>query len=324
MLIKEFQQIKKENKNNSSLLSEEELLSIYKKEIKKVNEFPHFLILDLTEEEIRQYYFFFKEIMNQTVECMKLKDRCSNHLNVHLDVCRGEDNKLYFFYTKCVKMEKIFKEKSYKEKYLYHYYSDTFLTDVKLDKKWIGNEVHATKNQLIKMFQQKVKSRSSTGIYIYGTFGIGKTYCSNAFANLFAEKLNKTICFIYVPDFVNMLKDGFNNSDKKIENGKIIQDAQNADVLFLDDMGAEYATDWFYSNILLNLLNQRYANNKITYFNSNLSIDELEKKIKKSLKGDDSYLIAGRIIDRIKTLVDNNFILLKGDNMRHKKEKTND
>ena len=29
----------------------------------------------------------------------------------------------------------------------------------------------------------------------------------------------------------------------KIENGKIIQDAQNADVLFLDDIGAEYATD---------------------------------------------------------------------------------
>lgn len=93
------------------------------------------------------------------------------------------------------------------------------------------------------MFQQKVKSGSSTGIYIYGTFGIGKTYCSNAFANLFAEKLNKTICFIYVPDFVNMLKDGFNNIDKKTENAKILQDAQNADVLFLDDIGAEYATD---------------------------------------------------------------------------------
>lgn len=324
MLIKELHQIKKENQNNSSLLSEEELNSIFRKEIKKINDFPRFLILNLTDDEIRQYYFFFKEIMMQTIECMKLTDKCCNHLNVHLDVYRGHDNKLYFFYTKCVKMERIFKENSYKENYLYHYYSDTFLTDVKLDKKWIGNEVHATKNQLIKMFQNKIKSKSNTGIYIYGTFGIGKTYCSNAFANLFAEKLNKKICFIYVPDFVNMLKDGFNNPDKKIENGIIIQNAQNADVLFLDDIGAEYATDWFYSNILLNLLNQRYANNKITYFNSNLSIDELEKKIRKSLKGDDGHLIAGRIIDRIKSLVDNNFILLKGNNMRHKKEINND
>ena len=72
----------------------------------------------------------------------------------------------------------------------------------------------------------------------------------------------------------------------------------NVEILLLDDIGAEYLTEWSRDEILEPILNYRMENNLATFFTSNYSIDELEKHF--SLGG--NSLRSRRILDRIKTL----------------------
>jgi DNA replication protein DnaC len=94
----------------------------------------------------------------------------------------------------------------------------------------------------------------------------------------------------------------------------LVDKMKNADVLFLDDLGAEDTSTWFYNEHLLIILNHRMQNNKITFFNSNLSMESLEKKLliltKKSAN-------VNRLLDRIKALTKNQQFELKGINKRY-------
>jgi DNA replication protein DnaC len=67
--------------------------------------------------------------------------------------------------------------------------------------------------------------------------GIGKTFTSIAFANELANK-NHTIAFIFLPEMVMKLMQGF-NPDSGIDGNDFMNKMQNADFLFLDDLGAE-------------------------------------------------------------------------------------
>ena len=57
--------------------------------------------------------------------------------------------------------------------------------------------------------------------------------------------------------------------------------------------------------------------NKPTFFNSNLSLKELEQYIQRNIKNKkNSKMLVGRLLDRIRALVKNKDILMKGINRR--------
>ena len=153
-------------------------------------------------------------------------------------------------------------------------------------------ESTAEPNDILKEFYDNY-GKKQKAIYLYGTFGSGKTYILSALLNKLAEKNIKSI-IIHVPELMRSIKESFNDSSYKDK----MEALMNVEILLLDDIGAEYLTEWARDEILEPILNYRMENNLATFFTSNYSIDELEKHF--SLGS--NLLRARRILDRIKTL----------------------
>ena len=79
--------------------------------------------------------------------------------------------------------------------------------------------------------------------------------------------------FINVPRLLQNIKKTFNQKDKANEYD-LIDNCCQVDLLILDDLGAELATDWAYQTLYL-IVGERYNETKQTIFTSNLTPPEL-------------------------------------------------
>ena len=150
------------------------------------------------------------------------------------------------------------------------------------------------------------------GIYLYGSFGSGKSYIINAVLNELSKKGNSCVS-IYYPLLLKKLKDSFNNKTGSYE--EIYNELESCDALLIDDIGAENNTAWARDEVLGGILQSRMDNEKITFFTSNFSLEELEKHLSETTNSSDK-IKARRIIERIKQLTV--CIELVGENKRNK------
>ncbi len=128
----------------------------------------------------------------------------------------------------------------------------------------------------------------SVSLYFYGRTGLGKTHLSLAIAN---EVIKKGYNVIYgsVINFLNkMEKEKFGRADSDTE--KLLVDA---DLLILDDLGAEFSTAYTISAIY-NILNSRICRGVPTIISSNLDLDEIKNRYPES--------VASRIIGNFSTV----------------------
>ena len=143
------------------------------------------------------------------------------------------------------------------------------------------------------------------GLYLYGSFGTGKTYLAACITNRLAKQGQK-VAFVNVPQFVtrcrNSIGADFNNPDARDYIDTSMERLKRADVVVLDDIGAENTTNWVRDDILLPVLDYRCANEKRTIFTSNLDLDQLEVKLAYNRSGQRDEIKAGRILSRIKAL----------------------
>lgn len=117
----------------------------------------------------------------------------------------------------------------------------------------------------------------SPSLYFYGRTGLGKTHLSLAIAN---EVIKKGYSVVYgsVINFINkMEKEKFGRADTDTE--KLLIDA---DLLILDDLGAEFSTAYTVSAIY-NILNSRICRGVPTIISSNLDLDEIENRYPESI-----------------------------------------
>ena len=136
---------------------------------------------------------------------------------------------------------------------------------------------------------------AKTGIYLYGEFGVGKTYLLAALANELT-KLGKTVLLAYFPDLVRALKNSLNDS-KNLED--MINNLKTVDVLMLDDLGSENLTPWLRDEILGPILNYRYMSGKIVCISSNLDQRKLIEHLCHTNQEDDNVKgvrIANRLL----------------------------
>lgn len=154
-----------------------------------------------------------------------------------------------------------------------------------------------------------ISGKKPKGLYLYGSFGVGKTYLLGAIANDLADKHVSTL-LVYVPDFLREIKSaiGDNTLNEKLEFVK------KASVLMLDDIGAETMTSWSRDEVLGPILQHRMADQLPTFFTSNFDYKQLENHLTFSQRGEREEVKAARIMERIKSLA--NPFLLKGDNRR--------
>ena len=149
-------------------------------------------------------------------------------------------------------------------------------------------------------FMEELKSTGqlpSKGFYIYGEFGVGKSYVLGALANELAEQKIKTV-LVYVPEFLREMKHAI--QDQSLQ--EKVDYVKKAPVLMLDDLGAETLSTWTRDEILGTVLHYRMAENLPTFITSNFDYDGLEEHLAYSSKGERELVKAARIMERIRSI----------------------
>ncbi|MDQ0255064.1 primosomal protein DnaI [Evansella vedderi] len=150
------------------------------------------------------------------------------------------------------------------------------------------------------------------GLYVYGPFGVGKTFLMGAIANELADRQVNTM-IVYAPDFFRELKNGIGDGSYQEK----LDEVKKSPVLILDDIGAETMSNWVRDDILGALLQFRMMEKLPTLFTSNFDLDELEYHLSYTQRGGVEkmdQLKAKRIMERIRHL--NDVIDMKGENKR--------
>lgn len=104
------------------------------------------------------------------------------------------------------------------------------------------------------------------GLIFAGGTGIGKTYALYAVHNMFKGTPLKTKIFNWV-ELVQSHKDLIGNTDTN----KMIDELIDCDVLILDDIGAEKATEWSTERLYM-IIEKCYRMNRIVLLATNLGL----------------------------------------------------
>lgn len=115
---------------------------------------------------------------------------------------------------------------------------------------------------------------NNEGLYLWGKVGTGKTMLSCIVANERAKQ-KKPSLFLTVPDMLDELRD-FDEPKRRANKLRLLY---NIPCLIIDDIGAEYQTEWTAAE-LFRILDARYKSNLQTIINSNFSLEKLTERIK--------------------------------------------
>ena len=151
--------------------------------------------------------------------------------------------------------------------------------------------------KFINEFEDSPKSFHQ-GLYLQGTFGVGKTYLLGAIANTLAEKGFQTT-LVHFPTFAVEMK----QSIQKDTVGEKLDALKKAPVLMLDDIGADSMSSWIRDDILGVILQYRMQEQLPTFFSSNFNMHQLENEhLRVTQRGEDEPLKAKRIMERVRFL----------------------
>ncbi len=228
------------------------------------------------------------EELNNCKSCKGLNE-CRNKVIGHVYYPMVDNDNLNFVYKPCR-----YKTKEVKESNNTLFFdTPKFLREAKLSELYPEKE----RIKLVKHIKEFINNynKDMKGIYLHGSFGSGKSYIISALINEMSKK-NYRCVNVYFPLLLKSLKESFNDDYEER-----MDEILNADILLLDDVGAENNTLWSRDEILATILQYRMDNNLLTFITSNLNIEELEDHLKTTNKSVDD-IKARRIIERIKHL----------------------
>ena len=138
------------------------------------------------------------------------------------------------------------------------------------------------------------------GLYLYGDFGVGKSFMVAALAYDLSEKRGVSSTLLHYPSFVIDVKNAIGDGNVKT----LVDELKLSEVLILDDIGAEQSTAWVRDEILQVILQYRMQENLPTFFTSNFNFEELEQHFAKGKHGNDETWEARRVMERIRYLAE--------------------
>ncbi len=109
------------------------------------------------------------------------------------------------------------------------------------------------------------------GLYIEGTFGTGKTHLAATIA-LYLIEQERRVIFKTADDLFKDIKETFDKDDGSEQ--KILARYKECDLLIIDDLGKEQATDWTTAQLYA-ILNDRYENQRPVIITTNFNEDGL-------------------------------------------------
>ena len=158
-------------------------------------------------------------------------------------------------------------------------------------------------------FVANYPSPDQKGLYIYGDMGVGKSFMLAAMAHELSETKKVATTIIHYPSFAIDVRNGIKDSSVKEQ----IDAVKEAEVLVLDDIGAEQFSSWIRDDVLQVILQYRMIEELPTFFTSNYSFADLEAKLSNGRQGDETWQ-AKRVMERIRFLAKE--VHLKGVNRR--------
>ena len=266
--------------------------------------------INLNDKILMKYTSSLKQCFNEKENCKNCKgiENCKNEVVGCFYEPIIVDGNLNFLHKTCKYKNKILHDIEYiKDGYFFEVSKEVrnakmkdIYTDDKKRKeliKWIIN--------FIKDYKE---GKTCKGLYLSGNFGSGKSYIVSAMINELVKDGYKG-ALIYYPEFLRNLKSSFGKDfEEKFEFAK------KADLLLLDDIGAENISSWSRDEILGPIIQYRMDEKLPTFFTSNLSIEELEVHLSES-KDKIDKIKAKRIIERIKFITDD--LTLISENKRN-------
>ena len=136
-------------------------------------------------------------------------------------------------------------------------------------------DLSETRRPIIVLFRDIVKGRTRTSVYLKGNHKVGKSFLLVTFANEFIGLGMGEVGIINANKRFKELTDLSYNDKKSFE--KQIVALSSISLLIIDDFGSEYKNEYVRDQILFPILNERYKNDLLTFFTSELSIDEIQK-----------------------------------------------
>lgn len=219
----------------------------------------------------------------------------------------NDDGSLEFNYVACKYKKKDIKEK---EGIKSNFFQMPY--DIKMAK-MANIELETKRAKIIKwlkkFYDSYQKDEKQKGLYLYGSFGSGKTYMISALLNELS-RLNYSVVIVYYPELIRSIKESFSSGEDFYERMNKIK---TCDLLLLDDIGAESVTAWNRDEILGTILQYRMDNKMPTFFTSNLNLEELENHLLIKDTAEEK-IKARRIMERIKQLSE--YLELFGENRR--------
>lgn len=171
---------------------------------------------------------------------------------------------------------------------------------------------NAALNAALDFVDQFEKDSFQPGLYLYGQFGVGKTFLLGAIANELARQKGIASTMMHFPSFVVEMRNSIKNNNL----GEKLDAVKKAPILMLDDIGADAMTTWARDDILGVILEYRMQEELPTFFSSNFSMDELQEHLTVNVKGEEEPVKASRIMERIKFL--SREYEMAGTNLRNK------
>lgn len=149
------------------------------------------------------------------------------------------------------------------------------------------------------------------GLYLFGSYGIGKTYLMGAMANELADH-GIQVTMMHFPSFAVEMRNSI--GDKSIDTMGQIQQIKQTPVLIIDDIGADSMSPWIRDDVLGVILEYRMQNELPTFFTSNFGMYQLEHEHLAETKDATEPVKAARLMERFRYL--SKEVLMDGRNRR--------
>ncbi|GGH75603.1 primosomal protein DnaI [Compostibacillus humi] len=250
---------------------------------------------ELSEREIQKGLTKLYEYKTQSKQCSNCTSfaACQNLLQGYtpnLSVVHGE---IHLTYEKCHR-RLVYEKEQEQQKLVQSLHVPKEILSASMKDLYEDPNRNKAVMEIIKFLKEASKELPSKGLYLYGPFGVGKTYLLGVLANEL-KKINVSSLIIYMPEFVREIKSSFRDdtTNEKIETFK------KADVLMLDDIGAEMQSAWFRDEVLGSVLQYRMMEQLPVFFTSNYSVDQLEEMLAQTKDGIETVK-ARRITERIR------------------------
>lgn len=129
------------------------------------------------------------------------------------------------------------------------------------------------------------------GLYFEGTCGTGKTHLAVAIAMKLINQGVPVICKTSI-DLLASIKQSYER-DSTVNEEDVIEAYNTVDLLVIDDLGKERATEWSVP-ILYRIINDRYENMLPTVITTNYNTDDLIDKLNASNDNEKAEAIISR------------------------------